>query len=137
MARWGYELERLYLLFKMRAHFVHGPKKLVNGFIKKWALPDIFDQNFIHALGEVLSGLQKVPVKIEDLRAALLSGGSPVTPAEMKKKTMITVNIPGNTLRSMIPGKMDWGYFKFISRKEKGGFSVIIKKNIIYSYMRE
>jgi len=40
----------------------------------------------IHALGEVLSGLQKVPVKIADLRAALLSGGSPVTPAEMKKR---------------------------------------------------
>jgi hypothetical protein len=27
-----------------------------------------------------------VPVKIADLRAALLSGGSPVTPAEMKKR---------------------------------------------------
>jgi hypothetical protein len=27
-----------------------------------------------------------VPVKIEDLRSALLSGGSPATPAEMKKR---------------------------------------------------
>jgi hypothetical protein len=62
------------------------PKKLVNGFIQKRELPDDLDQNFIHALGEVLSGLQKVPVKITDLRAALLSGGSPVTPAEMKKR---------------------------------------------------
>jgi len=62
------------------------PKKLVNGFIKKRALPDKINQDFIHALGEVLSGLQKVPVKIADLRAALLSGGSPVTPAEMKKR---------------------------------------------------
>ena len=62
------------------------PKKLVNGFIKKRALPDELDQDFIHALGEVLSGLQKVPVKIADLRAALLSGGSPATPAEMKKR---------------------------------------------------
>jgi len=35
---------------------------------------------------EVLSGLQKVPIKIADLRAALLSGGSPVTPAEMKQR---------------------------------------------------
>jgi len=34
----------------------------------------------------VLSGLQKVPIKIADLRAALLSGGSPVTPAEMKQR---------------------------------------------------
>ncbi|HEC62274.1 MAG TPA: ATP-binding protein [bacterium] len=62
------------------------PKKLVNGFIKKRSLPDKLDQNFIHALGEVLSGLQKVPIKIADLRAALLSGGSPVTPAEMKQR---------------------------------------------------
>ena len=63
-----------------------GPRKLVDGFIKKRALPDEIDQAFIHALGEVLSGLQKVPVKIADLRAALLSGGSPATPAEMKKR---------------------------------------------------
>ncbi|MDA2937215.1 DUF6079 family protein [Acidobacteria bacterium AH-259-A15] len=62
------------------------PKKLVNGFIKKRALPDELDQDFIHALGEVLSGLQKVPLKIADLRAALLAGGSPVTPTEMKKR---------------------------------------------------
>ena len=62
------------------------PKKLVNSFIKKRTLPDELDQDFIHALGEVLSGLQKVPVKITDLRAALLSGGSPATPSEMKKR---------------------------------------------------
>ena len=61
-------------------------KKLVNGFIKKRALPNDLGQDFIHALREVLSGLQKVSVKTPDLRAALLSGGSPVTPAEMKKR---------------------------------------------------
>ena len=62
------------------------PRKLVKSFIKKRALPDELDQDFLHALGEVLSGLQKVPVKIADLRTALLSGGSPVTPMEMKKR---------------------------------------------------
>jgi hypothetical protein len=62
------------------------PKKLVNGFIKKRKLPDDLGQDFIHALNEALSGLQKVPVKIADLRTALLAGGSPVTPAEMKKR---------------------------------------------------
>ena len=62
------------------------PKKLVNGFIKKRKLPDDLGQDFIHALSEALSGLQKVPVKIADLRTALLSGGSPVTPVEMKKR---------------------------------------------------
>ena len=62
------------------------PKNLVNGFIKKRVLPDDLGQDFIHALSEVLSGLQKVPVNTADLRAALLSGGSPATPAEMKKR---------------------------------------------------
>jgi len=62
------------------------PKKLANGFIKKRALPDDMDQNFIHALQEVLSGLEKVSVKTADMRAALLAGGSPATPAEMKKR---------------------------------------------------
>ena len=62
------------------------PKKLVNGFIEKQALPDELDQDFIHALGEVFSGLQKVSVKTDNLREALLSGGSPATPAEMKKR---------------------------------------------------
>ena len=44
------------------------------------------DQDFIHALQEVLSGLTKVSVKIGDLRDALLAGGSPATPAEMRKR---------------------------------------------------
>jgi hypothetical protein len=62
------------------------PRKLVDGFIKKRALPDDLDQDFIHALQEALSGLTKVSVKIADLRDALLSGGSPATPAEMRKR---------------------------------------------------
>ena len=62
------------------------PRKLVDGFIKKRTLPDDLDQDFIRALQEVLSGLTKVSVKIADLRDALLSGGSPATPAEMRKR---------------------------------------------------
>jgi hypothetical protein len=62
------------------------PRKLVNAFIKRRNLPEDLGQDFIHALKEVLSGLTKVTVKVEDLRAALLSGGSPAAPAEMKKR---------------------------------------------------
>lgn len=62
------------------------PRKLVDGFIKNRALPDDLDQDFIHALQEVLSGLTKVSVRTEDLRVALLAGGSPATPAEMRKR---------------------------------------------------
>jgi predicted ATPase len=63
-----------------------GPRKLVDAFIKKKDLPDDLTPEFISAVQEVLSGLWKVPVKIEDLRSALLSGGSPATPAEMRKR---------------------------------------------------
>jgi len=61
-------------------------RKLVEGFIKKRTLPDDLDQDFIQALQELLSGLTKVAVKIADLRDALLSGGSPATTVEMRKR---------------------------------------------------
>jgi hypothetical protein len=61
-------------------------RKLVDDFIKRRSLPDNLDQEFIQALQEVLSGLLKVSVKTIDLRAALLKGGSPSTPAEMRKR---------------------------------------------------
>ncbi len=60
-------------------------RELLNDFIEKQVLPDELDQNFIHALSEALSGLRKVPLRFDDLRAVLL-GGSPATPAEMKKR---------------------------------------------------
>ena len=63
-----------------------GPKKQVDVFMKNGQLPDTLEQDFIQALQEVLSGLVKVVVKAEDLRAALLAGGSPATPAEMKRR---------------------------------------------------
>jgi len=61
-------------------------RKLVDTFLEERKLPDELDQDFVHALQEVLSGLVKVAVKTEDLHAALLKGGSPATPAEMKKR---------------------------------------------------
>jgi anion-transporting ArsA/GET3 family ATPase len=61
-------------------------RRLVDDFINQRALPEELDHDFIRAMQEVLSGLTKVSVKTADLRAALLSGGSPVTPAEMKKR---------------------------------------------------
>jgi len=68
------------------------PKKLVKEFIKTQVLSDEIDPEFIRALSEVLSELQKVPFKINDLRIALLSGGSPATPVEMKKRFDIYID---------------------------------------------
>ena len=56
------------------------PKRQVDSFTRKGELPDTLEQGFIQALQEILSGLVKVMVKAEDLRAALLTGGSPATP---------------------------------------------------------
>lgn len=61
-------------------------RNLVDSFIKAGALPDELDQDFIRALQEVLSGLTKVSIKLETLREALLAGGSPATPAEIRKR---------------------------------------------------
>ena len=46
--------------------------------------PDYIDT--FHVLQKVLSGLTKVSVRISDIRDALLAGGSPATPAEMRKR---------------------------------------------------
>ena len=73
-------------------------QRLVADFIERRALPDAIDQDFIHALGEALSGLQKVPVKTADLRAALLAGGSPTTLEEMKIRF-------GDYLDELVKGK--------------------------------
>jgi hypothetical protein len=49
-------------------------------------LPDEINGEFIQTLQEVLSGLSKVPIKIDELRTALFPDGSPITPAEFKSR---------------------------------------------------
>ena len=61
-------------------------RKQVAAFVEEGALPDPLKPEFVEALREVLSGLVKVVMKAEDLRAALLAGGSPTRPDEMKKR---------------------------------------------------
>ena len=61
-------------------------RKLVDSFVSNKVLPENLDQEFIRALQEAFSGLIKVSIKAEDLRTALLSGGSPATPEEMRKR---------------------------------------------------
>jgi len=63
-----------------------GDRKHVDVFLKNRGLPDKIGQDFVHALTEALSGLLKVGVKTDDLRRALLAGGSPATLTEIKKR---------------------------------------------------
>jgi hypothetical protein len=62
------------------------PRKMVDAFLQSRELPGNISQDFIQALQEVLSALIKVEITTKHLRAALLAGGSPVTPVEMKKR---------------------------------------------------
>jgi Family of unknown function (DUF6079) len=61
-------------------------REQLEAFINSRKLPEPLDNNFIHALREVLSGLVKVPLKMQDLPNALKVTGGPATPAELKKR---------------------------------------------------
>ena len=61
-------------------------RERVDAFINQGELPNPLDQDFVKALREVLSGLVKVVVTTGDVKAALLVGGSPASPAEMKQR---------------------------------------------------
>ncbi len=61
-------------------------RKPLEAFIQSRDLPLPLDSNFVHALKEVLSGLVKVTVKVQDLQTALQVTDGPATPAEMKKR---------------------------------------------------
>jgi len=62
------------------------PRKIVDTFLANRALPEDVSHDFVAALQEALSGLSKVVVTTESLRAALLTGGSPATLPELKKR---------------------------------------------------
>ena len=61
-------------------------KQMLEGFILAKALPEPLENNFIHALGEVLAGLSKVPVNFKELYKTLQAGGGPATPTEIKHR---------------------------------------------------
>lgn len=61
-------------------------RQLVDEFLVSRILPNPLTNEFIHAVKEVLSGLAKVVVKMQDLQKVLLAGGSPCTVQEMKKR---------------------------------------------------
>jgi hypothetical protein len=61
-------------------------RKQVESFVKSRRLPDRLSQSFVQALQEALSGLVRVVIKSDGLRAALLVGGTPATPSELTKR---------------------------------------------------
>jgi len=61
-------------------------REIIDSFLKSRTLPEPLEQDFVAALQEALSGLTRVTIKISEFRNALLSGGSPITLEEMRKR---------------------------------------------------
>jgi hypothetical protein len=61
-------------------------RKIVIGFAETKTLPEFITPEFIAAVQEALSGLEKINVTGEDIRKALLQGGSPATPDDLRKR---------------------------------------------------
>jgi len=58
----------------------------IAAFIETQAFPDDLGDDFVQSVAEVLSSLSKVTAHVADIRQALLAGGSPVTPEELRKR---------------------------------------------------
>ena len=61
-------------------------RSLVDGFISSKGLPDPVTPESVAAVQEALSGLEKINVSSADIRQALLQGGSPATPEDLRKR---------------------------------------------------
>ncbi|MCM8625486.1 DUF6079 family protein [Accumulibacter sp.] len=67
-------------LLKASAH------ELIKKFVASKKLPDPVPPDFVSAVQEALSGLEKIGVTSEDIKKALLQGGSPATPDDIRKR---------------------------------------------------
>ena len=61
-------------------------RQQIDTFVQSQTLPTPLDQDFIHAVREVLSGLEKISISDQRLREVLLVGGSPATVTELKER---------------------------------------------------
>ncbi|MFN7552882.1 MAG: DUF6079 family protein [Pseudomonadota bacterium] len=61
-------------------------RELIKKFVGSKKLPDPVPPDFVSAVQEALSGLEKIGVTSEDIKKALLQGGSPATPDDLRKR---------------------------------------------------
>jgi hypothetical protein len=64
----------------------------INGFLHSRTLPDPVNPDFVAAVQEALSGLEKISVTSSDIKQALLNGGSPATPEDLRKRFETFIN---------------------------------------------
>ena len=67
-------------LLKPHAH------ELIKKFIASEELPNPVTPDFVSAIQEALSGLEKINITGDDIKNALLLGGSPATPDDLRKR---------------------------------------------------
>jgi hypothetical protein len=61
-------------------------KAQITDFLESRTLPEDISADFVRILERMLAGLSKVVVRTEDLKAALLAGGSPATVDEFRQR---------------------------------------------------
>jgi hypothetical protein len=61
-------------------------RSIVDSFISSKILPDPVSLEFVAAVQEALSGLEKINVSSAEIRQALLLGGSPATPEDLRRR---------------------------------------------------
>lgn len=67
-------------------------RELIQQFMDSKKLPDPVPPDFVTAVSEALSGLEKINVSTDDIRKALLHGGSPATPEDLRKRFEALLN---------------------------------------------
>lgn len=61
-------------------------RDLIKSFVASKKLPDPVPPDFVNAVQEALSGLEKIGVTSNEIKNALLQGGSPATPDDLRKR---------------------------------------------------
>jgi len=61
-------------------------RDLIKGFLASKTLPDPITPEFVASVQEALSGLEKIVITGDDIKQALLAGGSPATPDDLRKR---------------------------------------------------
>ncbi|WP_304526524.1 DUF6079 family protein [Halomonas sp. I5-271120] len=67
-------------------------RDLIDSFLSARTLPDPVTPAFVAAVQEALSGLEKISVTSEDIKQVLLTGGSPATPEDLRKRFESYIN---------------------------------------------
>jgi hypothetical protein len=63
-----------------------GHRDLIADFLASRQLPEPVTPEFVSAVQEALSGLEKISVTTDEIKGALLAGGSPATPEELRRR---------------------------------------------------